>query len=173
MFIALLAANNDTSDDWQGKSYEQKAKAFATYAHSSFASNEGILIRLNEILADAKALQLKRNLLLHGSLGVSFAMEERDGKTVPSFVVRARGRRKGRTVEEHFTGEALEDLAYDLAHLAGRMDAFNSLWVEGRYYFQTLSSQDKSFLRDFLSSYHPDRRTNSATPDDPLRSSQE
>jgi hypothetical protein len=164
LLIALLTANNDTSNDWQRFSFEQKCDSLKINARSSFAEHHSLLAYVSELLTDARVLQFRRNLLLHGNLSISAKKEE------GVITIKARGRKRGRPVEEIFTSESIKQLAYDLAHLAGRMASFSPPWLEN--FFPTLSSPDKSFLRDFLSSYHPDR-TNPAIPDGPLRSSQE
>ena len=155
MLVALLIANDQADTDWQRFSFEQKSKQLGKLAKALFAEHESLLTYVEEVLKDARTLQLERNLLLHGSLSINADPATR------TFTIRAKGRKKGQTIEEVFTAESIRKLTYDLAHLAGRIAGFNPPWIEGS--FPTLSSPDKSFLRNFLSSNHPDH-TSRATP---------
>jgi hypothetical protein len=102
-----------------------------------------ILLYIQQIIDDAKGIQTKRNLLLHGSLVV---------RLTPDVVMFAKGRRKKQYVIEKFTQTDVENLCADLAHLAGRMGQFRDPPAD---FLLDASWQDRFFLLNLLRQHRP------------------
>ena len=145
-FFQAMCSANKATEDWRHFSFEQKHKLFRKEMQSSFALYPSIILCLSEILDDAERLQIKRNVLLHGSMKLEL------GRIATLHVI---GHKKKQIIEEQYTAETLEDLCCELAHLAGRMGLLKPP-LSSRYPLG-LASQDRLFLQDFLMNNHPDR----------------
>ena len=159
---ALLKANVYDEKRWQGFSFEQKVELFKRELKKLFWCYPRISLYISQIINDAKSLQAKRNLLLHGNLIIEIKTKD-DVYQPPDIAIVAVGRRKKQKIVERFTLEVIENLFFDLCHLGGRMAEFAH---PSEKFVPHVAWQDRCFLLDFLKNNHP-AHTNPHMPPPP------
>lgn len=159
LIVTLLSATGTTQKGQQFHSFEQKKNLAIDQAQLYFKYRPRIALRFIEIMRFASALQIKRNLLVHGNIMIK----------VPELNVMAVGRHKKQVITVEFTSGQVEDLSYDIGHLAGMMNDFmenDGMWSV------RLSWQDRCFLQAFLSNSPPSHATEAMLPLPPPTSHQ-
>lgn len=138
---ALVMANGTAKENWRSESFPKRRKLFAAEARRAFEGFPAIIGYLESILNDSIPIQQKRNLVTHGRLSAQISSVESQVKLI------CVGFHKGQERREDFNREELDDLHYEIVHLAGRLHCAPEAPL--------FSSSDKSKLLDFLKSYHP------------------
>jgi hypothetical protein len=151
VLAVMLRANGLDDAIARGISFENKADLLRKECKKLFESQPAILNHIQQIIDSAKTIQIKRNLLLHGSLVIQITTKE-DMTQPPDVTIFARGRRKKQNIIEKFTQADIENLAADLGHLAARMAQFKRPPVD---FLPDLSLQDRSFLLGLLHQHRP------------------
>jgi len=113
---------------------------------------------LLRILANAQAIQISRNLLLHGKIVIEIRTQE-DVELPPDVAIVVTGRRKKTEIVRRFTLSDLEDLSFDLMHLAGRMQQFVRPYPNSWLH---IAWQDRCFVLDFMRRLIPPGSRNAA-----------
>jgi hypothetical protein len=108
---AMIAETGNAYKGWQFFSLEQKRGIFEVESKLCFSKCPVILTGLTALMEDTKPLQIKRNVLVHGSIILKIA----DGN--PSLI--ATGSHKKQEVIEEFTKDSIDDLYYEIIHAAG------------------------------------------------------
>jgi hypothetical protein len=192
MLTALLSYNGTPIQQfWQSRlSYKQRTELFLAESAKTFACNPFLYLHFRQIISDAEAIQIKRNVLLHGTIEMETHIHNTTdtgeiGEVVVESKIVATGARKRQTIEMKFGFSELEDLFYDLGHLAGRLSTLNpdhdtvplnTPIVPGQKPPNRLptlpyaSWQDICLVQDLLRKHHP-AHTNQSTPEDPPQSS--
>lgn len=160
--LERLVFTNQTDDpDWRGRLRGRKRRnRLVAEAKIAFAGHPALLTYIQSLHDDAHNFATKRNTLLHGSLRHHF----RGPSDNLQYWIEADGD-DGTFV---FTADELEDFAYDIAHLAGRMASICSP-TDGDHGF---ASQDIQTLLDFEARSRPSLPKD-ATPPVRLKSSGE
>jgi len=141
LLTAMLIETGATYKGWQYFSFEQKRGIFETEKPKCFENCPELLTRLTAIFVDAANGQIKRNVLVHGVITLHL------DKGVASLV--AKGEYKKRQIEERFTTDQINDLYYEVLHIAGRMMQF--VRSESVEFVPPLPSLERSRLQDVLS----------------------
>jgi hypothetical protein len=112
---AMIAESGNVYKGWQFFSFEQKRGIFDE-TKLCFSQCPVILASLSALMEDTKPQQIKRNVLVHGTIVLKIEA------AIPSLM--ATGRHKGQEVTETFTKDSIDDLYYEIIHAAGRMHQF-------------------------------------------------
>lgn len=153
---AMMRANSTEDRRALYHSFESKAERMLEEL-KCFDCYPWVSIYIKQIIADAKRLQLDRNLLLHGNIKLR-AHVTNNNNTTPievTLTIVASGRRKKVDVVEVFDLEKLFNLSYGIRRLLGRISVFNSFPVT----IPNLSWQDTLWLQAFLMTNHPHHAT--------------
>ncbi len=148
--FAMMALTHSKDDAWTRFPFDRKDDLFRKKLSEIFRIRPAIHLLLLHILDEALALQIKRDLLVHGRIIVKTERSDENGESKVTLI--ATGRKKRRIVEEYFTEDDIESLYYDLAHLSGKMAQFK---YPNKRSFLNASWQDRYFLLDFLANCHP------------------
>src|SRR5258708_4667818 len=116
LLAAMIAESGNVYKGWQFFSFEQKRGIFELEAKLCFSQCPVILASLFALMEDTKPLQIKRNVLVHGTIVLKIEA------AIP--LLMATGRHKGQEVTETFTKDSIDDLYYEILHAAGRMHQF-------------------------------------------------
>ena len=159
LLLAVLSANGSADLRVLHHSFESKADRLKEEMAICFCGYPRVTIYIDKIIEDAKELQTKRNLLLHGALALQARITTKGDNTPPvvHLTVEAKGRRRRQEIVETFDLKSLTSLANDLAHLTGRIGVFNGPKVALR--IPGLDNwQDWFWLWGFVKKYYPDYR---------------
>jgi len=113
---AVLAHTGNAYKGWQFFSFEQRRGIFETELPLCFAEAPTIMALLKDLIADSYPLQIKRNVLVHGTITLQINPER------PLLI--ATGKYKKQEITETFTSDQIDDFYYAIIHLAGRMAQF-------------------------------------------------
>jgi hypothetical protein len=138
---AILAHTGSIYKGWQFFSFEQRRGIFETEFPLCFSNAPTVMTLLSALIADSYPLQIKRNVLVHGSITLQINPER------PLLI--AIGEHKKQPVTETFTTDQIDDLYYAILHLAGRMAQFVRPEMVG--FVPPLPSHEISLLQDVLS----------------------
>lgn len=127
---------------WEHFSFDRRLALFNDELSACFSHAPDLMARLTALSADSEPLQIKRNVLVHGQIALQIGPHEEPRLT-------AVGRHRGRQIIETFSTDQIDDLYYEIIHLAGRMVGF--IWPDRVAWEPPLPSQDKSALLDVLS----------------------
>lgn len=128
------------------KGFPDRARQFQDLVLLCFKDTPEIAKALDEIVSDALAAQIDRNLIGHGKLATSSA---NGGELVAS------GRIKKNNITRTYKLEDIEAVFFALSYLAGRMFEFTLAGVIDISYLKQLTPHEKSFLRNFCLNNHP------------------
>lgn len=151
---AMIDHNKSASLEGR-RTFNERRKRFMKEARMAFAQHPVLHGYVLEILNDCASIQLDRNLLLHASIEVRVRITASPGDGIRhSVAIVATGQKANKPVVRTFDLEALEELYYAVAHLAGRMAEL----TEQEPAIPGLSSPDRSWLRTLLASYRDGSR---------------
>jgi hypothetical protein len=137
---AMIAETGNAHKGWQFFSFERKRGIFEAEMALCFSKSHDVLARLSKLMKDTIPLQIKRNVLVHGQITLKI-----DGME-PSLI--ARGTHKRQEVIETFTKDGIDDLYYEIIHVAGRMNQL--LFPTAGPVFPPLSLPEMSILQSVL-----------------------
>jgi|SRR5450631_3926644 len=141
LLASMLLQTGNANKGWQNFSFEQKRGMFLAELPLCFEQEPELIGRLTALVAETHALQIKRNVLVHGQLTVRLASGLAE--------LIAQGVFKKQPIIETFTTETINDFYYDVLHLAGRMVEFAR--PDAAEYVPPLPSQEISLLQAVLS----------------------
>lgn len=158
--IAALCSCNGTNlePNWQRRlSYDQRASRFDDEIKATFKLHPFIYLHLKQITTDAAAIQIKRNVLLHGTIELEARIHNNNATTPiqTELTLIATGRQKKQEVELRFGLDELESLFYELGHLAGRLNTFSPNAPGHLPQLPYVSWQDIYLVQDLLRKHHP------------------
>ena len=106
-FLGAVIAENGTTHKrpWKFFPFDKRREMFEAEAAKCFASEPDILSRLTLLMDQTKPLQIKRNLLVHGSFVLRIDAD-------PAIIVK--GEHKKQEVTETFTRGGVNDLYYEI-----------------------------------------------------------
>jgi hypothetical protein len=144
---ALIPWCKANADELNLRGVSGRRREFTRLTKRAFADCPKVLGFLTRVVEQSFDPEVKRNTLLHGNL--SFVADGSTGK----ICIHARGEHKRRPVEFNFHEEALHELHYTIADLAGRLGALK--WCQEPVLDAIgLPSHEKQKLRDVLSLGH-------------------
>lgn len=120
-----------------------------------------LLRHFRKMFEDGANLHAKRNVLLHGRITLVIKIRQDSELGIPKaqFSIEARGMHKGKERRMLFNTEKLEDMYYDIGHLAARMQNVVNISRPGSAAVAPFPSADISFLQGLLP-YNSPRQSN-------------
>jgi hypothetical protein len=139
---AMFQVNGTTPPPghWRRAEFRKRVATFRDEMAVAFGAHPGVLKELDRVLCMASELHWKRNVLLHGRLGVTVTPL---GKPI----MVAEGKHNGREVKLELDHDALLDIAHGFPMITGGLAALTM--AQAAHTLQQLSSQEKSALRTF------------------------
>lgn len=141
-FLAAVLATNATTikGKWERYSLDQRCGMLRDESAICFSATPDLLARLISILDDVEPMQIRRNALVHGRITLSINAEA---------AIAAEYEHRNQAINLTFTKVQLDDLYYEVIHLAGRMAQFT--YPHFAPFVPPPSSQDISRLQVVLS----------------------
>ena len=144
--LSMLKTNPEPPENIR-TNFKKRIKLFRSELKRCFRDCPITVAYLNEIINDASEVQWKRNLLLHGK--ISFVVKHTQdgfGNSKQQHLVSASRHHKGQEKISEFNLDAIEQLAYDIAHASGRLGLIES----GIPIIPNMTDFEKSFLQAFI-----------------------
>lgn len=164
MIVALMGHNKTVLKDekWRFRfSFDQRCDLFQQEVIELFPNGHAASTYLTQIVDDGKALQLDRNLLVHGSINADARIHNNNGTTdfqIEHTLV-ALGFQKGAPIEKKFTLEDLKTIFYSLGHVAGRLNSFSPRQDNRPPTLPGASEAELKLVQDILRLHHPAYQT--------------
>lgn len=154
---ALLTASGlmNHNPKWETLNYGKRKDLFKKALRICYSGHPMLESYFSGVLDDSTSIQKDRNLIIHGK----YAMKIQVRGVLPPLVFLFSQNRK---ITKEYDPETLEQLGYDIMHLAGRLEAcFSPDGAPLPPPLQGFSSEDISLLREVLSKTPP---THSSLP---------
>ena len=121
----LLNASAYENKKWEFKSFKDRSSLLIKTCNTLFEEHQTIINAVKQIVADAKELQLDRNLISHGHILIKVETFEVEENKIPGMLsLHCVGQKSGKRIKREYSYEKLENVRYELAYLCGRMNAF-------------------------------------------------
>jgi hypothetical protein len=147
----FTASNTVPPKGWKGTKGKKRHELFLEQVNLLFDDNSFLRAYLHELVADAKIIQNKRNVILHGQPALS---------ANPVRLVIHDYKKDGSVENFEFDGLSLKELFYDISLLVGRFSRISPPYMLAPL---NLSSSDISILQRLWGKDYPTPRNSTNT----------
>ena len=150
LLIAVMKASGNPNENWRRITFRKRRTLCQHKMREVLDQCPAAIADIDKALTGSESSYLKRNLVVHGKMGVRLHTSEQNGVQIAATILQCTGRYNGQDLMQEFTVDDLDDLYYEIAHHSGLINAVCTADLG-----LPQSSPETQLLRDFLSNNHP------------------